>query len=488
MDARISMLQPRHMIHAVLSSRRAALVAAAGGALVGLWAAVGDPVQLGSLMVVAVLAGAILASPELGVMAFIAAASLLPFAVIPTRMAFNPTLIDVIVTSLLASWLLRVLLTRHLPEGSALDSAILLYLGLAVVSFTLGLTYQISPERFRLFLKSINSTLLFFSVLNCVRSVGQLRRAIAALLWAGTAAAAVALIILYLPEEMATGALSSLGFLGYPTGPGVLRPIADSDVLRAIGTSVDPNVLGGLLMMTASLLFAQLASASPVLPKRTLALMLPPLLAALLLTHSRSALGGFVVAAFAIAVLRDRRLLLALLAGVLAVLLLPQSRLLVERLVSGVTFQDRAALMRLDEYHNALTTVARYPWFGIGFGNTPSIDLFLGVSSMYLLIGQEMGLLGLGAFLLVLALQAWHLGQAWVRSRTDDEKSLLATVAAPLLAAAAAGLLDHYYVNIVFPHMVGLFWLHMGLATVASRRKEDSRAVPRPPSSPKHRQ
>jgi hypothetical protein len=38
-----------------------------------------------------------------------------------------------------------------------------------------------------------------------------------------------------------------------------------------------------------------------------------------------------------------------------------------------------------------------------------------------------------------------------------------------LLAAASAGLLDHYYVNIVFPHMVALFWLYIGMGVVAAK-------------------
>ncbi|MHB8992270.1 MAG: O-antigen ligase family protein [Chloroflexota bacterium] len=413
------------------------------------------------------LAGAILRWPQFGLLAFVAAANLLPFAVVPIKLVYSFTLVDITLSVLLLAWLLRVLRREQPLEGSVLDAPILLYLGLALTSFVLGLTYSISPERMRLFIKSVNSTLLFFSVLNCVRTAEGLRRVLAAMTLGGLAASAIALALLYLPESVAARLLSSLGPLGYPTGPNVLRPIADTDILRAIGTSVDPNVLGGLLMMVSALLLAQALSPRPVLDPRLLWLMLLPVVAALLLTHSRSALGGFVVAAALVGTLKDRRVLLLLLAAAVALPFVPQAQVLLGRLQSGLAFQDRAALMRLDEYQNALSTIAMYPWFGIGFGETPSIDLFLGVSSIYLLIGQEMGLVGLGSFLLVLGVLAWQLVAALLHCRDEETRGLLLSLAAPLLAAASAGLLDHYYVNIVFPHMVGLFWLYVGLAMVA---------------------
>ncbi len=449
---------------------RIALLALVGGSLLGIGAVLGDPLQIGILMLVALLVVAVLASPEFGLLAFVAVANLLPYAVIPVKILFNFTLVDVILSTLLVAWLARVLHRERAAEGSPLDSAVLLYLGLALTSFVLGLTYSISPERMRLFLKSINSTLLFFSVLNCVRSTRTLRQLLTALLLGGFGAAVIALVLLYIPEATAAQLLSSLGYLGYPTGPNVLRPIADTDILRAIGTSVDPNVLGGLLMMTSALLIGQFSSSKPVLSRRLLGAMAIPMIAALLLTHSRSALGGFVVAALMVGLLRDRRIVLLILGAVLLLPFLPPAQLLVGRLLSGLAFQDRAALMRLDEYRNALNTIATYPWFGIGFGETPSIDLFLGVSSIYLLIGQEMGLVGLASFLLVLGLLACQLVAGWIRARGEDDRGILLSLGAPLLAAASAGLLDHYYVNIVFPHMIALFWLYVGLATVAAQQ------------------
>ena len=466
-------LHPQDM-PASVGRLQAVLIALGAGAVLGIGIAFLNPLfalmgMLGLAFVVAVFAW-----PELGLLGFIATANLLPFAVIPVRFGFSLTLVDVMLTTLLLAWVYwMVARGRPLVEGT-LNVAVLVYVGLALTSFVLGLTYSISPERLRLFIKSINSILLFFATINCVRSAVSLKRMILALLLGGVAAAIVAIVLLYLPEATAAALLSSLGVLGYPTGADVLRPIADTDILRAIGTSVDPNVLGGLLMTVSAMLVAQLFSPRPLLSRRLLWPMAVMAVAALLLTHSRSALGGLVIGAAIVGVFRDRRLLWLMLAIAAIMPFIPQAAVLMERLASGVSFQDRGAAMRLDEFRDAINLIGMYPWFGIGFGEPPSINLYLGVSSIYLLIGQEMGLIGLSAFLSVLAILGWQVASALKLNRDDEVGGMLLSLAAALGAALSAGLLDHYYANILFPHMVALFWLYLGLATVAVRLSRES--------------
>ena len=466
-------LHPQDM-PAPMGRLQAVLIALGAGAVLGIGIAFLNPLfalmgMLGLAFVVAVFAW-----PELGLLGFIATANLLPFAVIPVRFGFSLTLVDVMLTTLLLAWVYwMVARGRPLVVGT-LNVAVLVYVGLALTSFVLGLTYSISPERLRLFIKSINSILLFFATINCVRSAVSLKRMILALLLGGVAAAIVAIVLLYLPEATAAALLSSLGVLGYPTGADVLRPIADTDILRAIGTSVDPNVLGGLLMTVSAMLVAQLFSPRPLLSRRLLWPMAVMAVAALLLTHSRSALGGLVIGAAIVGVFRDRRLLWLMLAIAAIMPFIPQAAVLMERLASGVSFQDRGAAMRLDEFRDAINLIGMYPWFGIGFGEPPSINLYLGVSSIYLLIGQEMGLIGLSAFLSVLAILGWQVASALKLNRDDEVGGMLLSLAAALGAALSAGLLDHYYANILFPHMVALFWLYLGLATVAVRLSRES--------------
>lgn len=448
---------------------RISLSALLAGSALGIGIAFASPLMAVMGLFGLAVAVAIFMSPELGVLGFVAVSNLLPFAVIPVRFGLSLTLVDATLTTLLLAWLYWAIQRGRPVVGSALNFPIMIYMGLALASFVLGLTYSISPDRLRLFLKSLNSIIFFFSVLNCVRTVTQLRRAVEALLVCGAGAALIAVVFQYLPSDTTIRILSALGPLGYPTGADVLRPIADTNILRAIGTSVDPNVLGGLLMLTSSLFVGQLLSTAPVIPRKALLPMMVVVLAALILTGSRSAFGGAVVGAVVVGTFRDRRLLLVLAAGAVSLFFLPRDWEFVSRLFAGISFQDRASQMRLGEYKDALNLIAMYPWFGIGFGDPPSINLYLGVSSMYLMIGQEMGLLGLASFIAILGVLAWQLLVGLHEVKEEVTKGMLLSLTAAVTAAAAAGLLDHYFVNIVFPHMIAVFWLYAGLATVAAR-------------------
>ena len=72
----------------------------------------------------------------------------------------------------------------------------------------------------------------------------------------GAAAAALGIVLWSMSPAGTLTALTSLELLGYPTTD-VLRPIAGTETLRATATSVDPNIFGGLLMVTAAILVAQ---------------------------------------------------------------------------------------------------------------------------------------------------------------------------------------------------------------------------------------
>ena len=85
---------------------------------------------------------------------------------------------------------------------------------------------------------------------------------------------------------------------------------------------------------------------------------------------------------------------------------IPVGQRMLARLASGFAAQDRAAALRLDEYRQALRIIADYPVLGVGFGGAPEVGTFVGVSSIYLLVGEHTGLVGLGLLLLTLAVIA----------------------------------------------------------------------------------
>jgi len=232
----------------------------------------------------------------------------------------------------------------------------------------------------------------------------------------------------------------------------------------------------------------QLVSPAPLFRRGLVALFLLVELLALYLTYSRGSLVGLAVGLLVIGVLRYRKLLPLALVGGLLLLLLPQTQAYVARFVEGIQLQDRATLMRLGEYKDALALIRRYPWFGVGFAGSPDADLYVGVSNLYLLMGEIMGVLGVLAFLIVIAGYLANLWTAWRRllttcralakcpARFDEarQEALLLGLAAAITGALAGGIFDHYLFNLVYPHMSVLLWTYLGLgmAVVALSRPQ----------------
>ncbi|NJO84601.1 MAG: O-antigen ligase family protein [Blastochloris sp.] len=444
-------------------------------------AAVGGGAAVGPLYVVAGLAAlalglAMLTSTTLGLVAVFATMLLLPFGTLPFRAIITPTLLSLALAALCAVWVLRLLARSdsYTLTLTPLGPPLLGFLGFTFFSLVLGARGLPDTTTLHNYAKFVLGVLLFFSVVNTVRTRAQARFVFRALLILGGCSALLGLLLLVLNDETALRLLVALGRIGYPTSGRVLRYVEDDPegLERAIGTSVDPNAFGGALALILALAAAQLFAPRPVLPRLLLAGISGLLLVALLLTFSRAALFGTVFAAVYLASLRYRRLWWAMLAaGLLGLLLLASLGMgadFVQRVAEGVQFQDQAQQMRLAEYQNAINIIARYPVFGIGFGAAPEIDLVAGVSSIYLAIGSAMGLVGLAFFLGIVGF--WFVRSLRALPRRDEETAawLLGTQAG-MVAALAVGLADHYFFNIEFSHMGALFWgcIGLGVATEA---------------------
>ncbi len=206
-----------------------------------------------------------------------------------------------------------------------------------------------------------------------------------------------------LPKTVALRALNALTILRYPGGD-VLRYIEDDpeQALRAIGTSVDPNVLGGVLIFTAVLGAALLLASETSLPRWLLGGMVAITVLCLILTLSRSAFVGLAAGIGLLALLRYRKLLWLGLAVLAVLMLLPPMQAFAARLIEGLQGEDLAMKMRFGENKDALILIRRHPWICVGFSGTPEIDTYLGVSSVYLLIAEEMGIIGVAAFVLTM--------------------------------------------------------------------------------------
>ena len=175
-----------------------------------------------------------------------------------------------------------------------------------------------------------------------------------------------------------------------------------------------------------------------------------------------------------IGLLRYRKLLLVAMIGAGLLLLLPPAGAYLAHLIEGLQLQDRATLMRLGEYKDAFALISRYPWLGVGFSGSPDANLYVGVSSLYLLMAEEMGVIGVAWFLVVAGLFLASLFNAWRRIRRADppqprSEALLLGLGAAVVGVLVGGFFDHYLFNLVYPHMSMMFWVYLGLGMAAVR-------------------
>ena len=428
-------------------------------------------VLAGALLVGALLAFAVATAkePPHGLVGVLVVIYLLPFATSPLLIGpYHPGFLDITLSLLLATWLLKHALNRQIPLITPLGFFVLLFLAVATLALVLNLAY-LSPERFRLFLKLVNGALLFFTAINVVTSIDALHKVVRGLMVAAGLAAGIPVLFWVLPVSISAPLLGSLNVLGYPPAPESVRYIADTFTVRANGTAIDPNLLGGMLAVALPLLLTQALSTQPLLRRRYIVLIALVLGLALLLTYSRTAWSGALVGTLFLAAMRYRLLWAPIIALPVLLAIAPQGTAMLERFWVGVTFSDRSAEMRLGEYQDALRLIERYPTLGVGFGSAPDSDLYVGVSSGYLLLAEQVGLIGLGVFLITMAVffkTAWGY---WKRRRHRWNGELMLGACGGVLVALSVAVFDHYFFNLQFPAAVALFWFMIGLTVAASR-------------------
>jgi len=447
------------------------LLLLAAGLLLGGAAALIPPVYIVAGIVGLAGVFVLLSSIQAGLAAIILIATLLPFAALPVNIGFYPTFLDIAIGILLILWFLR-LLARPDEQlvGSPINVPLLIFIALACVSFVLGTAYSMSRDVIRHFGEIVLALIVYFAVINNVRNERHVRLLAALLIVGGFLAALIGLVLYILPAATSANLLGHLRILHYyPEGQGIIRYIADDPEAprRATSTAVDPNVLGGMLILVSSLAISQFFSKAPLMRRELLGLMLAVMGLCLLATFSRGSWAGLGAAALFMATVKYRRMWgWFALAGVALYIFAPQADVFIGHLISGARFQDQAAAMRLGEYKDALKLISQFPIFGVGFGASPSVDTYIGVSNVYLLIAEEMGLLGLAAFLGVMWAFFAYVVPQLNRIADPTLAGILLGLTAALVGAMVAGILDHYFFNLQFPHTVTLFWLIMGLAVV----------------------
>ena len=480
---------------------RGLLLAASAVALgIGVLAAATSPLvpaaALAALSAVAIICW----RPFLGLFLFVAVVATLPFGVIPVPLAgAQLTLVDAILIATFIAVLSRLVVGRLTVPLDAPGIALILLVLVAIAAFIAGATVSpITPELVRRTGKLLASLVFFLIARALLTTPERLARLTAWLIVAGAVQGAIGVALMALPPLSQLTVLTRLQVLGYPASD-ILRYVPGpndtyTDQLRAIGTSVDPNVFGGTLMLALALTVVQWSSPRPVLPRLGLTLLALPIALGVLLSLSRASWLGLAAGLLLAGLLRYRRILALGVIGIVSVLATPAGQAFISRFVSGLSTSDPATAFRVGEYGNALTLLSRYPLLGIGFGASPDIDVTAGVSSVYLLVAEQTGLLGLSVFVLALW-TTWVIGARQLHEMGDSRlQGIRVALLAAFSGALVTGVLDHYFANQAFPHAVALFWLYAAALVSASRlaaaqreREPERAAAPRPATFGAHR-
>lgn len=469
-----------------------ALVATFGGLMI----AFGGPIAGAGFLIAVVAAGVVLSNMEIGIWGVIAVVCLLPFATLPFKIVITPTFLDLALGAVFGVWVLRLVTGQQVKIlAGPITLPLAIFIVVALFAFVFGMPNgPLTSQLLRKFAELMLSLAFVILIVDYCRTWERLERLVLILLLAGGGAAFVGIFLWFLPDELANTLLNVLSRIGYPGGA-VIRYVEDNPALaeRAIGTSVDPNVFGGLLVLIGSLAAPQLVAKETIYRRRWMAYLVFGLVVlAILLTNSRGALLGLAAGVGFLSLVRYRQLIPFGVAAVLCflLLLLPLTQVAVEnsirfaageetaelatfyvdRLVDGFQGNDLATQMRFGEYRDALALIQRYPLFGVGFAGSPDIDLYLGVAMVYLTIGQQMGVIGLLAFAAVIGVLFFEAFKVRKRFSLDPKRDpIWLGLHAAVFAGLIVGIFDHYLFNLEFLHAVTVFWFILALASAASR-------------------
>ena len=444
------------------------------GAAIGLLIAALGPL-LATAALLGLLAGLyVITDVRIALYGIVLIVLLLPFGILPVKIAITPTLLDLALGGFLLVYLCQWMTGRRggfkLTSVHALIAVYLMWLALA---FALGLRHAgPTSSTLRQFAETILSISMVFILVDLLRNPAMLRRLVLVILLTIGAQALLAVALYAAPDSLAEALLVRLSRIGYPAG-GVIRYIEDNPALRerAIGTWVDPNALGGILATAAIIVAPQIAARKPVIRWRWLTLLIFLLVAlALLLTASRASFLALLAGLLVIGAGRYRRLLPLLALAALLFLVLPQTQDYLYRLVQAFQGADLATQMRLGEWRDSLDLIGRYPLVGVGFTGTPDIDIYADVANMYLMMANQIGLTGLSIFLIAMGGVLLYGARAWSAARArPDFAAIHLGFHAALITALVNAVADLYFFRLDFQSSITWFWLIVALCLASSR-------------------
>jgi len=450
------------------------LIGLVGGGVALLIAVAGPVVAFGAVL--GLLAGLyVLSNVSAALYGVIAVTTLLPFGTLPFKVGITPTFLDMALGAFLVVYLFQWMTGRRQQlRLTPVHALIAAYMAWLILAFALGMRFAMpTPANIRQFAETLLSISMVFILVDLLRDPQILRRLVLVVMVVISLQAIVALVLYVMPDELAERTLIRLARVGYPDG-GVIRYIEDNpeQAERAIGTWVDPNALGGVLAVSAAMIAPQIFARKPVIPYRWLTFAaLGVVTVALILTFSRASMLALAIGVCFIAVFKGyRRFVPLIVLGALLLLLLPQTRNYIERFGQAFTGSDLATQMRLGEYGDAFKLISRYPVFGVGFTGTPELSLYTDVASMYLIMANQIGLVGVSIYVAAISAVFFYGWRARRKAANNaDLESIHLGYHAALLTALLNATADLYFFRLDFQSSITTFWLVVALALASSR-------------------
>ncbi len=406
------------------------------------------------------LVGALTAArrPALGLGALIALAILAPFLIVPVRVGAQPPIISVLLVVVIGASVVAMVRRRRAPVRDPILLAQGLFLLLILVATGLALPVDRDVEALQTGIKLAMAASVPLLVVTWLPRQAIVRYGPPLIVSAAAVQGALA-VVLYVAGDAGIRFLEALAPAGYPASD-VQRFLPDEVTPRATGLLVDPNVLAVTLAM--ALPFAMVGSTGSSRRFALQAAATGLIAAALLLSLSRGAwLGAAAAVLVVIASTRPRLGAVLALAGA-GGLIVPWPGGVGEAIRATVVQRDVSDALRLGELREAARVIGRYPWFGVGFGASPDVDMFVGVSNTWLWIAERAGVLAAAAALGVVV------GTLLRAARSVRDDALVRACVAGLTALLVASLVDHHLAS--FPHLAVLAGALIGATLVAVRR------------------
>lgn len=283
--------------------------------------------------------------------------------------------------------------------------------------------------------------------------------------------------------------VSLYGIYQYLAGTPLPEGWVDVEQNPAIRTRVysvfgNPNVLANFLVLLIPFSFALFLGTKKIAAKISCFALAAMLCLTLLLTFSRGGWLGLLVGLLAFALLKDRRMLILILIGLLAgAALLPD--VFLQRFSTIGSPQDTSNAYRFRVWQESIGIIEDFPLSGVGLGH----EAFMRIYPMYMLdrekspfhthnsylqILVETGIIGLLVFLWLLA-SYFKRGLKAVASCRDKELKyyMIASMSATV-GILIQGLGD---VIIYLPKITILFWLNIALLFLAIKIAEQQATV-----------